>query len=150
MVEEAATDMISLEQGRGILEPWKQSDFIEKIVQLQKQRQIETTADEVQFYDRSPICTLALSRYLGYLPSDSLLEELQRIEHESIYHRQVFFLDNLGFVQPTEARKISFENALIFQQIHKEVYTELNYELVLIPPEPLSQRAQRIIELTRQ
>ncbi|GHO59826.1 AAA family ATPase [Ktedonobacter robiniae] len=70
VVEEAATDVIALEHRRGNLEPWMQADFIDKIIQLQKQRQIETgmCPDELQVYDRSPICAFALSRYLGYPP----------------------------------------------------------------------------------
>ena len=66
VVEEAATDVIAREQGLGNAEPWLQADFIESIVRVQKQRQLEasTSPDELQWYDRSPICTLALSRYL--------------------------------------------------------------------------------------
>ena len=148
VIEEAATDVIALEHSHGNAEPWMQADFIDKNVQFQKQRQIEaaTSADDLQIYDRSPICTLALSRYLSYPPSACLLEEIKRIERENIYQRQVFFLDNLGFVQPTEARKISFEEALIFERIHIEVYASLGYELIKIPPEPLAQRVQRIVE----
>jgi predicted ATPase len=107
VVEEAATDVIALEHRRSNSEPWSRADFIDKIIQLQKQRQIETVTspDKLQVYDRSPICTLALSRYLGYPPSVCLLEEMERIERENIYQKQVFFLENLGYCQPTEAKK---------------------------------------------
>lgn len=150
-VEEAATDVIALEHRRGNLAPWMQDDFVDKIVQLQKQRQIEaaTSPGELQVYDRSPICTLALSRHLGYPPSASLLEELERIERERIYQRQVFFIENLGFCQPSEVRKITFEESLAFEQIHEETYISLGYDLIKIAPEPLSQRVRHIIEWTR-
>src|SRR5690349_19567999 len=77
VVEEAATDINELELMNGNPEPWMLPDFIDKIVRLQKQRQIEVSASpcELQFYDRSPICTYALSRFLGYPPSARLLEE---------------------------------------------------------------------------
>jgi predicted ATPase len=99
VVEEAATDVIALEQVNGNSEPWMRPDFIDKIVCLQKQRQINTSAlpCELQFYDRSPICTYALSRHLGYPPSAGLLAEMRRIERENIYQKQVFFIENLGF-----------------------------------------------------
>src|SRR5689334_22775698 len=99
VVEEAATDVNIDEHRRGNLEPWRQVDFIDKIVQLQEQRQREVmlSADALQVYDRSPICTYALSRYLGYPPSACLLAELERIERENIYQREVFFLEHLGF-----------------------------------------------------
>lgn len=151
VVEEAATDVIALERMRGNLEAWRQPNFIDAIVGLQKQRQLEALMepDELQWYDRSPVCTLALSRYLGYPPSASLLEELERIEHERIYQRQVFFIENLGFCQPSEARKITFEESLVFEKIHEETYTSLGYDLIKIPPEALSQRVHRIIEWAR-
>jgi predicted ATPase len=151
VVEEAATDVIALEQMLGNPEAWMQSDFIAKIIHFQKQRQIEASKypDELQLYDRSPICTFALSRYLGYPPSPCLLEEMERIEHESIYQREVFFIENLGFCQPTEARKISFEASLLFEKIHGETYTSLGYDLIKIAPESLSERVHSIMEWMR-
>lgn len=148
IVEEAATDIIALEHVNGNPDPWRQPDFIDKIVNLQKQRQVKTSASpyELQFYDRSPICTYALSRHLGYPISACLLEEMQRIEHEHIYQKQVFFIANLGFCQPTEARKISFEESLSFEKIHVETYTSLGYELIKIPPDPLPERVYSILE----
>lgn len=151
VVEEAATDVIALERMRGNLEAWRHPDFIDAIVRLQKQRQLEASMkpDEFQWYDRSPICTLALSGHLGYPPSAYLLEEIERIERERIYQRQVFFSENLGFTQPSEARKITFEESLVFEQIHEETYISLGYNLIKIAPEALSQRVHRIIEWTR-
>lgn len=148
VIEEAATDVIALEHSRGNLEPWRQTDFIDSIVQLQKQRQLDaaTSADELQVYDRSPLCTLALSQYLGYPPSPCLQAEIERIEQERIYQRFVFFLEHLGFCQPTAARKITFEESLLFERIHAEVYTVLGYDVIKIAPEPLVERVQAITE----
>lgn len=147
VVEEAATDVNALELVNGNPEPWMLPDFIDKIVRLQKQRQIEisTYPCDLQVYDRSPVCTFALSRYLGYPPSACLLEEMERIERESIYQREVFFLENLGFCEPTEVRKISFEESLLFEKIHAEIYTSLGYHLIKVPPEALSRRVQRVM-----
>jgi predicted ATPase len=152
VVEETATDLIAREQRRGNLEPWVRPDFIDAIVRLQKQRQLEAAPlpSDPQWYDRSPICTLALSRYLGYPPSASLLEELERIERERMYQRQVFFIEHLGFCQPTEARRITFEEALIFEKIHEETYLSLGYDLIKIAPAALSQRVHHILEWTRE
>jgi predicted ATPase len=150
VVEEAATDVNAREQRLGNAEPWLQPDFIDSIVRLQKQRQLEaaTLPDDLQWYDRSPICTLALSRYLGYPASASLVEEIARIEREGIYQRQVFFIEHLGFCQPTEVRKITFEESLVFEKIHEETYTFLGYDLLKIAPEALSERVHRIIKWT--
>jgi predicted ATPase len=150
VVEEAATDVIAREQMLSNPEPWLQPDFIESIVHLQKQRQLEaaTLPDELQWYDRSPICTFALSRYLGYAAPPSLVEEIERIEREAVYQRQVFFIENLGFCQPTEARKITFEESLIFENIHEETYASLGYDLLKIPLGALSERVHRILQWT--
>ena len=151
VVEEAATDVIARELRRGNLEPSSRPDFIDAIVCLQKHRQLEAVmgSGEIQWYDRSPVCTLALSRYLGYAPSAALLEELERIERERIYQRQVFFIEHLGFCQPTEARKITFEESLVFEQIHEETYRSLGYNLLKIAPAALAERVHHIMEWTR-
>ena len=67
---------------------------------------------------------------------------------EGIYQRRVFFIENLGFCRPTEARKITFEESLVFEQIHEETYTSLGYDLLKIAPEALSERVHRIMEWT--
>src|SRR5438876_6931506 len=67
VVEEAATDVIALGNALGRDEPWQDSDFIGKVLALQRQRQDGVRADPgtTVFFDRSPACTLALSRYLA-------------------------------------------------------------------------------------
>ena len=57
VVEEAATDVNALELELGNSEPWLLPDFIDSIVLLQKQRQLEASKspDELQWYDRSPL-----------------------------------------------------------------------------------------------
>jgi predicted ATPase len=37
-VEEAATDMIALQQAQGVAEPWSRASFIDTIVNLQPER----------------------------------------------------------------------------------------------------------------
>src|SRR5579863_4878527 len=81
VVEEAATDVIALEQARGVAEPWRDAAFIDAIVELQKQRLMRAAGidEEIQFHDRSAVCTLALARYLGFPPTAQLAGELRRI-----------------------------------------------------------------------
>ena len=80
--------------------------------------------DVVQFHDRSAVCTAALAAFLGYPASEALSHELQRIEREGIYQRRVFFIRTMGFIRPTEARRISFEEAQRFERIHQKTYRE--------------------------
>jgi predicted ATPase len=147
VVEEAATEIIRLEQMGGNQEPWRQPEFIDNIARLQRQRQISalTDTDALQFYDRSPLCTYALCQYLGYRPSPRLVAELERIEREHIYRRWVFFIDHLGFTTPTEARRISFEEALGFERIHEQTYARLGYDCIHIAPASVAERVQSIL-----
>ena len=102
------------------------------------------------FHDRSPICTLALAQYLGFRVSDVLARALRTIDQEKFYARRVFFLRNLGFIVNTEVRRISFEDTLRFEQVHKDVYRGLGYELVFIDPAEVEDRARRIVGLARE
>jgi predicted ATPase len=146
VVEEAATDVHALEQSRGVAEPWKHPSFIDSIVELQRQRQLRASRepDEIQFHDRSAVCTAALAVFLGYPFSAALSGELKRIETEAIYQKRVFFIQNLGFITPTEARRINFEASLRFEGVHQEVYRAFGFELVPIAAGSVLDRAAAI------
>jgi len=149
VVEESATDVIDLENALGVIEPWTNPEFIDKIVSLQRQRQITTSAvSKLQFFDRSPICTYALSVYLSMQPSQTLMAEVNRIKQEKIYQKKVFFIENLGFCKPSEARKISFEDSLRFEKIHEEVYKSNGFECIRIAPKSISERVNEILSLS--
>jgi predicted ATPase len=151
VVEEAATDVIALLTGQGVAEHWNEPSFIEEIVALQirRERRSDAWADDVAFFDRSPICTWALCEYAGRAPPGVLVDEMQRIECEGVYQRRVFFVRNLGFVTPTEARRISFEDSLRFEAIHAEVYRRLGYELIEIPAASLDERLASVVAAIR-
>lgn len=149
VVEEAATDVIALGNALGRVEPWHELDFIDKIITLQRQRQDCVRAagsTTTVFFDRSPVCTLALSRYLGFTTSPLLDREVSRVLAEGTYEPMVFFIRNQGFVQPTAARQISFEDSLVFERLHEQTYRDLGFQLVEVPAGPLADR----VELIRQ
>jgi predicted ATPase len=146
VVEEAATDVIAALQAKGTPEPWTDSSFIEVIAGLQKERQIRAAyrAEQVQFHDRSVVCTAALAVYLGYPFSPLLMSELERIKKEGIYQDRVFFIRNLGFVTPTDARRITFEEAMRFEKIHEQIYQNFGFELFSVQPASVSERVSII------
>jgi predicted ATPase len=152
VIEEAATDVIALGQALGVAEPWKHPSFINSIAELQRQRQIRAPRQthELQFHDRSAICTAALAIYLGYPFSDALSRELKRIETEAIYQKRVFFIQNLGYIKLTEARRISFEEAPRFERVQEETYRNFGFELVPIAPGSLLDRVDAIKRSARQ
>jgi len=131
VVEEAATDVIAAAQARGIAEPWRDPAFIDAIAGLQKARQMRASyqREEAQFHDRSIVCTAALADYLGYPRSPLLTRELDRIKNNTVYENRVFFIKNLGFITPTDARRITFEETLRFEKIHEEAYREFGFEI---------------------
>lgn len=147
VVEEAATDIIHSEQSLGIPEPWTDPAFIIKILELQIQREKmanESTYD-IQIFDRSPICTYALCKFLDYPIPQILHQEIMRMQNANVYETDVFFIDNLGYVQLTSARKISFQTALEFEQLHKDIYHQFGYNLIHIFPMQIKKRADHII-----
>src|SRR5215510_2384359 len=146
VVEEAATDVIAAAHAQGKVQPWTHPSFIDVIANLQRDRQIRASyqRDEVQFHDRCVVCTAALALYLGYAFSPFLAGELERIKKEAIYQNRVFFIRNLGFVTPTEARRISLEETMRFEKIHEETYRDFGFELVSVEPANLVERVSRI------
>jgi predicted ATPase len=110
--EEAATDVIEGWRQRGINEPWTYPSFVDAVAETQRDRQIHLgNFAGIQFYDRSPICTLALANWLGHPISDELRFEIERIRREMVYRLEVFFVRSLGFVTPTEARRVRLASA---------------------------------------
>ncbi len=146
VVEEAATDVIAAAQAQGTAEPWTRPSFIDAVVHLQKMRRerASTQPDDVQFHDRSPVCTAALATYLGYPWSPALSAELESIRVNALYEPRVFLIRTLGFITPTEARRISFEETLRFETIHEQTYQQLGFELVPIEPGSVMDRVNAI------
>ena len=146
VVEEAATDVIAAAQAQGTVQPWTYPSFIDAIANLQRERQVRASyqSDEVQFHDRCVVCTAALAIYLGYPFSPVLATELERVKKEAVFQNRVFFIRNLGFVTPTEARRISFEDTVRFEKIHEETYRNFGFELVSVEPGSLAERVSVI------
>ena len=146
VVEEAATDVIAAAHAQGTVQPWMHPSFIDAIATLQRDRQIRAAyqPDDVQFHDRCVVCTAALAVYLGYPFSPFLAGELERVRNEAIYQNRVLFIRNLGFVTPTDARRISYEDTLRFEKVHEETYRDFGFELVSVKPASLMERVSVI------
>jgi predicted ATPase len=144
VVEEAATDVIATLQGQGVDEPWMRNDFCDQVVALQRQREVGPVplGAAVQIFDRSPLCTLALTRYLARPVTPPLAEEVARVVAERVYQPTVFLVRPLGFIEPTAARRITYSDALAFEAVHEAVYREHGYELVDVPAAPVAERVE--------
>jgi len=152
VVEEAATDMIALMHVQGLDEPWTTPSFIDEITHLQRIRLLQSSCapGEVQFHDRSIFCTAALSDYLGRPRSLVLSRELERVVAQQFYQPEAFFIRGLGFIEPTAARRISFEDAIRFERVHEQVYRDFGFQLVLVEPGAPMDRAKQIKAFLRE
>jgi predicted ATPase len=148
VVEEAATDVIALQQALGQPEPWLRPEFVDEIATLQRQRETGgPPGDSTAFFDRSPVCTLALARFLGRPVSALLAAELDRVVGQAVYARTVFFVRSQGFVTPTAARRISLAESLEFERVHEQAYRELGFELADVPAAPLAERVALVCRI---
>lgn len=142
VVEEAATDVIALGQALGRDEPWSEDGFVDQVVDLQRRRLDRVDRRGTVFLDRSAVCTLALCRFLGKPTSAKLEREVERTRTD--LEPTVFLIRNQGFVRPTDARRISYADSLVFERLHEDVYRELGFRLVEVGAGPLAERVARI------
>lgn len=143
LVAEAATDVIADEQARGVDAAWERAEFLDRIVELQHRRLtgVRPGRHGVALFDRSPLCTLALARHLGREVTPRLAAEVARVLSERLFERDVFFVQPLGYVVRTAARRISYADALHFGRRHEEVYREHGFRLVVVEVGTVEQRA---------
>lgn len=148
-IPEAATDIIAKAQHDNLHEPWTQPAFIDAITLLQHDRQLNAAGD-LQFYDRSPFCTYALAQFLNYPIPSILSDEIDRCLIHKIYAPNVFFVENLGFIQNTHARQISYADALRFEAYHLDVYQKFGFQIVSIPMDSIQARGELILRLATE
>ena len=145
LVAEAATDVITEQQGRGVDQPWEHEDFLDAVIRLQQHRRTAAVRAHppgaVVVFDRSPLCTLALARHLHRPVTALLAAEVDRVCREQVFQPQVFLVLPLGFVEPTAARRITYPDSLRFHAEHQAVYREHGFTLIEVPPAPVPERA---------
>jgi len=141
VVAEAATDVIARRRADGRPGEWRDPSFLTEITELQRQRELAATG-EVIFFDRSPVCTLALAHYSDLPVPPALQAAVDRAT--GFYRRQAFLVRPLGFVVKTAARRISYADSLRFAAIHEDVYAACGFTLLDVPNEPVADRVARI------
>ena len=146
VVEEAATDVIAWAQATGDDAPWERPDFTDTILALQQQRQARAPAGPTIF-DRSPVCTLALAHFLGLEPSAMLVTAAGACR--DLYARDVFFVESLPTIVNTAARRITLDDALRFGVVHRQVYGDLGFNLIDIPPASPAERCDLVLSRLR-
>jgi len=146
VVDEAATDVMAARLAAGDTEPWTDPIFIELIALLQRERSKQPVSPgaTAQVHDRSAVCTVALAHHVGHPVPPVLDAEIARITEAGYLDRRVFFVRPLGFLEPTEVRRISYEESLAFEHLHETEYQRLGFEIVDVPVGPVAERAAAI------
>ena len=150
VIEEAATDVIARAHARGEAESWRKPQFIETITQLQLERLAKPPVGQVRVSDRSLVCTLALAEFLGHPVPPMLEQAIADAVASGRFERRVLFVDLLGFITPTEARRITLEDARRFEGFHVAAYDRFGFELVRIPAAPVAERVRVVREAMEQ
>ena len=151
VVPEAATDVIGALQQTGIPEPWTLADFVDQVLaeQLVRARQAARFGPSRSvIFDRSPVCTLALARQLGQVPGPTLVRASDAARGD--YAGGAFFLADLGFIERTAARRISYSAARAFGHRHLDAYRERGFELIDVPARPVTTRADMVESAIRE
>jgi predicted ATPase len=150
VIGETATEVIEAAQATGDDLPWRRPEFCEEIAAAQRDRQLAANAlpGPIQYFDRSPVCTLALARYTGQPVGPVLAAELDRIKAEAVYEPRVLMFDLLGFITRTKARHVTLEEAQDFEQYHLDAYTEHGFTIERIRAAVPEDRASLITRLT--
>jgi predicted ATPase len=147
VVPEAATDVIATAQAKGVSQPWTDVRFLTAILRLQMARQDRERSAPVVLFDRSPVCTLALALFLGHPVPPALAYEVERLIAHRIYEQDVFLVRLLGSIEPTAARRITYQDALAFEAVHVATYEGLGFNLVEVVPDPAATRASAVHEV---
>lgn len=146
VVNEAATDVILAEQRKGVVDPWAQGGFREKVVSLQKARRIdaEVIPSDFIYFDRNEIDTLTYCLHLGANPTDKLVSRVQEVVDGRFYNTTVFLIKNLGFCEQNQVRCEDQDEALVIEEMLLESYQKLGFRVVIIPPKSVEERVDEI------
>ena len=143
IIAECATDTIRHQQALGNLEPWKNKDFQDWILELQLQRERNIPQGiERAFIDRGILDGAAY-----YIKDErNYSAKLKRAIKGMEYEKKAFLIENLGSCLKTEVRRETLEESIQLEKIIERLYTEHGYEIVRIGPGTLEERTERILQ----
>jgi predicted ATPase len=148
VVEEAFMSVWRRLRAEGCADPLADPSFIDQVVRLQAEQVAAARSRAVprQYFDRSVLCTLALSDFMGRQPGGALLREVARVQAEHVFERSVFFILDLGHVPGNEVGTMKYEDMLAFAEVHRRVYLAHGYRCVDVPALPVEERVELILE----
>mmetsp|Transcript_2149 Transcript_2149/g.7766 ORF Transcript_2149/g.7766 Transcript_2149/m.7766 type:complete len:188 (+) Transcript_2149:56-619(+) len=153
VVREGFMDLYHELLDAGMEKPLEEPQFIDKLAALQLDRmrlqQAAAKEDETAVYDRTPICTLALCKFMGRAPSAALLEAVEETMRGR-FEKTVLFVVSLGYIETTDIRTLNHEQQLAFEELHRKLYVEHGFECIDIPPLPVKERVAFVADLVKR
>jgi predicted ATPase len=145
VVREVSETIISFEKALGNLEPWTKAKFQEDIIKLQLQREslISKEVKEV-FLDRGIFDNLAYCIQLNQ-PVPKILKEYEENPKNANYMPLVFLLEPLSHWDNNNVRYENLEISKKISDLIEQVYINLGFEIVKVPPMPLKERVDFIL-----
>jgi predicted ATPase len=145
-VTEAAEEISKEALKMGILSPWCEPWFEDRVIELQKQQYCQATAEQAQtiFFDRGPIDPLTYQLRNPSEPNKNIIQAVEQSLNENLYDKMVFLIENLGFCNQNEYRKESNEDSLAIGRDLELNYAKLGYTIIRVPAFPELEEKQSI------
>jgi|SRR3989344_5174083 len=144
-VPEAATFIISeqLANGGNLL-PWTNLDeFLEVLIEKQLALEAQIPAgSEIAFIDRGIPDELAYYKYRGVAPTPRYEKAFEEYRYDTI----VFLLETLPEYRQDKIRREPPEMVQRLRFLHEEAYTELGYNVTIVPVLPVEERVKFVLE----
>ena len=145
---EAATEIIEEELKKNIESPWRADDYHIRMYELISKRQMEVqnSPASIAFFDRGHLDGISYILLQKRTLYQYVIDRVQSSIDTQYFNNRVFFIDSLGFVVPGPARTEDLQESLQKAQCLEQNYRTMGYEIVHIPPGPIEERAQIIID----
>lgn len=140
IVRECAEDVIRMRSAQGVKDPWNESDFQHRILELQLLRERMAPRDTRVFFDRG------VDDGLAYLcPGPGTYQRVLDAMAEQRYDHVFFFEPRTGNGEPP----LRGENVVRSHELGtllRTIYENSAYPMTTVPPLPVHLRAKIILE----
>ncbi|NER97243.1 MAG: AAA family ATPase [Symploca sp. SIO1B1] len=147
IVRESFMDGYAQQKRAGWSDPFQNPAFLDEIIDLQVQRQDAAFAYKCQqqFFDRSVLCTMALSRFMGRSPTKKIQQAVDQLLQTGRYNKHIFFVKGLGSIASDEVRTLTYKEAEEFAEVHRQVYCENGFICIDVPAMSVQDRVAFIV-----
>ena len=142
---EFARDLVTAQlEISGEILPWKNPKLFQQEILNKRIAFFDSVPDDsIAFADRGIPDQIAFSRYRGFEASEILLQQASRLN----YATQVFIAPPWPAIfQNDEIRTETYEEAVRIDEFIRNIYSELNYQIIELPLNSVKERVEFILE----